>query len=151
MCLSRTHHFGWEPQNEFKMIGKSFWNESTHIFYWTSIFSSSLSFHFPQSHNASVALLPNNWCDLPSAHSISFHLFLFALSLALAELWCWLWLTKINCSRSHLFGCVYVRKMENRSLCRLLSEDSQMIFSCSGIYIYIHRLNFERLYFWVSV
>lgn len=138
MCLSRTHHFGWEPQNEFKMIGKSFWNESTHIFYWTSIFSSSLSFHFPQSHNASVALLPNNWCDLPSAHSISFHLFLFALSLALAELWCWLWLTKINCSRSHLFGCVYVRKMENRSLCRLLSEDSQMIFSCSGIYIYIY-------------
>lgn len=48
------------------------------------------------------------------------------------------WLTKINCSRSHLFGCVYVRKMENRSLCRLLSEDSQMIFSCSGIYIYIY-------------
>lgn len=110
------------------------------------IYSSSLSFHFPQSHNASVALLPNNWCDLPSAHSISFHLFLFALSLALAELWCWLWLTKINCSRSHLFGCVYVRKMENRSLCRLLSEDSQMIFSCSGIYIYT-SLEFRTVVF----
>lgn len=56
------------------------------------------------------------------------------------------WLTKINCSRSHLFGCVYVRKMENRSLCRLLSEDSQMIFSCSGIYIYI-SLEFRTVVF----